>query len=150
MQKVGDILAAEIPTTSHIYHQQTDQHLILKLLPTNDLSTDEMLKISISAFSGKVKCRLKELENEPTHIESLEVLLNNDFYPDPTALKRCLQKMQIQLMQKRYKEAIGDSRLSEFDVQHFPALDHLKKLPQDKLCLRLSLEPKIFLVTITV
>jgi hypothetical protein len=121
----------------------------LKLLPASDLSTDEMLKISISAFSGKVKCQLKALEEDASNVGIFELLLNDDFYPDSAALKQCLQKMQVQLMTKRYQDTISDGRLININLHQFPAPDRLKELPDDKLCLRLALEPRIYLVSIS-
>ncbi|KAI6192426.1 Mediator of RNA polymerase II transcription subunit 14 [Aphelenchoides bicaudatus] len=146
MQKVQKIFGSEIPSTSKICQVQTEHQLKLELLPSSDLSADETLIISISAFSGKVKCYLKALEDDLSNFEKLEALLNDDFYPDSTALKQCLQTLQIQLLTMRFCESINKNKLKRIDLQQFPTTDDSSSLSDKTFCLQLVLEPRIYLL----
>lgn len=141
--------SSTIPQNSSIRLFQHNQQLIYRLLNFDDLSQEENLQICVNSFTGEIKCQIMIFKaNEQDNLLDLEKQLNSELHLNPTHFIKCLQKIQIQLLMKRYKEALDLSCVRLLDKQQFPIQEKLKELLiEEFLCLQLIYEPKMYLVS---
>jgi hypothetical protein len=128
---------------------QENQHLIYQLVPSADILWEETLQIYVNTFSGDIECRIGLFEtNDNENLTELERQLNNDSHLNVNSIKKCIQKLQIQLLIRRYEDSLDENRMRSIEVRKFPIQDGLKGISDDLLCIQSILEPRFYLVSL--
>jgi hypothetical protein len=108
-----------------------------------DGSSEEMLSIGINSFSGELLCKVPTLGKSCDALNEFEKAINKTGQP----VKECLRKIRVNLMKRRFEEAVDNGRFRKFMPPHSPIQENVNG---EQILLQFVQETDFYLVRIGV